>query len=116
MISALGKTTVIVLDTDYNGTTEYADIVLPIAAAVETDGTCTNQAGRVQRLSQAFPPPGEAKAGWEALALLSTGLDGPDAVSITDVFSQLTHSVPAFAGLTYGKIGLQGASLAKAGS
>lgn len=110
--SALGETTVIVLDTDYNSTTEYADIVLPIAAAVETDGTCTNQAGRVQRLSQAFPPPGEAKAGWEALALLSTGLDGPDSVSISDVFGELTHSVPAFAGLTYGKIGLQGTPLA----
>ncbi len=114
--SALGETTVIVLDTDYNDTTEYADIVLPIAAAVETDGTCTNHTGRVQRLSQAFPPPGEAKVGWEALALLSTGLDGPDVVSITDVFSELTHAVPAFAGLTYGKIGLQGAYLAKAGS
>ena len=113
---ALGETRVILLDTDYNGTTEYADIVLPIAAAPETDGTCTNQAGRVQRLSQAFPPPGEAKAGWEALALLSTHLDGPDSVSITDVFGELTQSVPAFTGLTYGKIGLQGVPLAGAGS
>ena len=113
---ALGDTTVILLDTDYSGTTEYADVVLPIAAATETDGTCTNQAGRVQRLSQAFPPPGEAKVGWEALALLSTKLDGPDSVSITDVFGELTQSVPAFSGLTYGKIGLQGVALAEAGS
>ena len=110
---ALDETSVILLDTDYNGTTEYADIVLPIAAAPETDGTCINQAGRVQRLSQAFLPPGEAKVGWEALALLNTKLDGPDCVSITDVFGELTQSVPAFSGLTYGKIGLQGVLVAE---
>ena len=42
---ALGETTVIVLDTDYNDTTEYADIVLPIAAAVET-GRDVYESGR----------------------------------------------------------------------
>ena len=113
---ALSDATVILLDTDYNDTTEYADVVLPIGAAPETDGTCTNHAGRVQRLSAAFPPPGEAKAGWEALALLSTQLGGPDSVSISDVFGELTKTVPAFAGLTYGKIGFQGALLAEGSS
>ena len=85
--------------------------MLPIGAAPETDGTCTNHAGRVQRLSQAFSPPGEAKVGWEVLALLSTQLGGPDLVSISDVFGELTRTVSAFAGLTYGKIGFQGALL-----
>ncbi len=46
---ALSDATVILLDTDYNDTTEYAYVVLPIGAAPETDGTCTNHAGRVQR-------------------------------------------------------------------
>ena len=109
--TALGDVEVILLDTDYTDTTEYADVVLPIGTAPETDGSCINYAGRVQRLRQAFPPPGEAKTGWEALTTLSTKLDGPEAVSISDVFSEVTTAVPAFAGLTYGKIGALGTLL-----
>ncbi|MCE2486621.1 MAG: molybdopterin-dependent oxidoreductase [Desulfurellaceae bacterium] len=109
--AALGEATVILLDTDYTDTTEYADLVLPIATAPETDGSCINYAGRIQRLRQAFPPPGEVKTGWEALALLSTRLDGPDSVSISEVFAELSAAVPALAGLTYGRIGAQGTLL-----
>lgn len=106
--AALAGVKLILLDTDYTDTTEYADLVLPIAAAPETDGSCINYAGRVQRLRQAFPPPGQVKTGWEALALLSTRLGGPDSVSISEVFAELTAAVPALAGLTYGKIGPHG--------
>ena len=109
--AALGEVEVILLDTDYTDTTEYADLVLPIATAPETDGSCINYAGRLQRLRQAFPPPGEVKTGWEALALLSTKLDGPDSVSISEVFAELSAAVPALAGLTYGKIGAHGTLL-----
>ena len=109
--AALGEATVIVLDTDYTDTTEYADLVLPIATAPETDGSCINYAGRIQRLRQAFPPPGEVKTGWEALALLSTQFGGPDSVSITEVFAELSAAVPALAGLTYGRIGAHGTLL-----
>ena len=111
MDAALSDVEVVLLDTDYTDTTEYADVVLPIGTAPETDGSCINYAGRVQRLRQAFPPPGEVKTGWEALALLSTKLDGPDAISISEVFAELTKAVPAFTGLTYGKIGAHGTLL-----
>ena len=109
--AALSDVEVVLLDTDYTDTAEYADVVLPIGTAPETDGSCINHAGRVQRLRQAFPPPGEGKTGWEALALLSTKLDGPDAVSVSEVFAELTKAVPAFTGLTYGKIGAHGTPL-----
>ena len=109
--AALGEATVILLDTDYTDTTEYADLVLPIATAPETDGSCINYAGRIQRLRQAFPPPGEVKTGWEALALLSTQFGGPDSVSISEVFAELSAAVPALAGLTYGRIGAHGTLL-----
>ncbi len=109
--AALAEVTLILLDTDYTDTTEYADLVLPIATTPETDGSCINYAGRVQRLRQAFPPPGQVKTGWEALALLSTTLDGPDSPSISEVFAELTAAVPALAGLTYGKLGPHGLPL-----
>ncbi|MGE0827146.1 MAG: molybdopterin-dependent oxidoreductase [Candidatus Binatia bacterium] len=110
--AALGEVEVIVCDTDYTGTTEYADIVIPIGAPPETDGTFTNHAGRVQRIRQAFPSPGEGKPGWEVLATLSGKLGGAELVSISELFGDLAKNVSAFAGLTYGKIDWQGAPLA----
>jgi NADH-quinone oxidoreductase subunit G len=109
---ALKNVQVIVCDTDYNGTMEYADIVLPIGAAPETDGSLTNHAGRVQRIKQAFPPPNQAKPGWEALALLGAKLGGFEPLSISEAFAELAKNTPAFAGLTYGKLGEHGAPLA----
>lgn len=121
LVSALGRETVektlgnvkvIVFDTDYSGTTEYADIVLPVGTVAETDGTYTNYAGRVQRVRQAFPPPGEAKAGWEAVSLLHAELGGTSYLSAAEVFAELAQTVPAFAGMTYGKLGNHGMLLA----
>jgi len=108
---ALSNVEVIVCDTDYSGIAEYADMLLPIGTAPETDGTYTNHAGRVQRARQAFPPPGEAKVGWEVLATLRGKLGGTEPVSITEVFGELAQRVTPFAGLTYGKLGSQGAPL-----
>ena len=108
---ALGNVEVIVCDTDYSGTAQYADVLLPIATAPETDGTYTNHAGRVQRTRQAFPPPGEARTGWEALVTLRGKLGGTEPVSITEVFGELAQKVTSFAGLTYGKLGSHGTLL-----
>lgn len=110
---ALENVEVLLFDTDYSGTTEYADVILPIATAPETDGTVTNYAGRVQRIRQAFPPPGEAKPGWEALTLLDSKLGGTEHLSSAEVFAELAKKVPAFAGLTYGKLGAHGAPLSE---
>lgn len=110
---ALENVQVIVCDTDYSGTTEYADVVLPIGTAAETDGSFTNFAGRVQRIKQAFSPPQQAKAGWEVLALLGAKLGGFEPTTISEAFADLTKNTPAFAGLTYGKLGEHGAPLAQ---
>jgi NADH-quinone oxidoreductase subunit G len=103
----------VVFATDHNETTLYADTVLPIATFAETDGTFTNFAGRVQRIRQAFPPPGEARTGWEALTALSVqlGAQAPYASS-SDVFAEIAAKTPTFQGLAYGKIGFKGARLA----
>ena len=84
------RITVVVFDTDYSEQTEYADVILPIGTAPETDGTYTNHAGRVQRARQAFQPPAEAKAGWEVLSSLRGKLGGTELISITEVFSEVT--------------------------
>jgi len=110
--AALENVQVIVCDTDYTGVASYADLILPIGAAPETDGTFTNNAGRVQRVRQSFPPPDQAKPGWEALSLLGAKLGGFEPTSISEAFSELAKNSSAFTGLTYGKLGEHGAPLA----
>ncbi|HKA52484.1 MAG TPA: molybdopterin-dependent oxidoreductase, partial [Candidatus Binatia bacterium] len=114
--AALGNVEVVVFDTDYSGTTEYADVLLPIGTAPETDGTVTNYAGRVQRLRQAFPPPGEARPGWEVLSQLGVKFGGTDYLSSAEVFAELADKSPASAGLTHTKLGSHGVQLPGEGS
>jgi len=109
--AALSNAEVIVFDTDYSGTTEYADLVLPIGTAPETEGTFTNYADRVQRVQQAFPPPGDAKPGWEVLSQCGVKFGGTDYLSSAEVFVELANKSPASAGLTYSKLGAYGMQL-----
>ena len=103
----------VVVDTHGGETAQYADVVLPIGTYVETDGTFTNHAGRVQRLRQAFPPPGDARPGWQVLTDLLRALGERDVPAGAEAtFAALAQSCPAFAGLDYEVVGAQGASAA----
>ena len=73
-----------VLSTDANETCQMANQVWPIAAYPEIDGSFTNFQGRVQRIHAAFPPPGNAIAGVEAIARLGHALDGIDRPKTAD--------------------------------
>jgi predicted molibdopterin-dependent oxidoreductase YjgC len=103
----------VVVDTDGCETAQYANVVLPIGTYLETEGTFTNHAGRVQRLRQAIAPPGEARPGWRVLADLLRRLGGQDVPSsAASTFTALAGSCPAFAGLDYDVVGTQGAPAA----
>jgi len=79
-----------------------ARVALPAAAWAEASGTITNAKGHVQRMHPAFPPPGQALAGWEAVVRLAqaTGVKLVWAHA-RDVFKEMTGTVPAWAGLTW---------------
>jgi NADH-quinone oxidoreductase subunit G len=95
-----------------NGTSHYAHWVLPSAVYAEKEGTFVNCHGRVQRIVKAFEPLKESKPEWEILLRLFEGLEIPAPFrSPAEIFLALTKEVPAFAGLTYEKIGLQGVAL-----
>jgi NADH-quinone oxidoreductase subunit G len=92
----------LVLDTDANQTGQMANQVWPIAAYPEIDGSFTNFKGRVQRLHAAFPPPGQAISGIDAIARLAHALDGSERPSTAEaVFTELAAEEPAFTGLTF---------------
>ena len=102
----------VVLDTDASETAQMANQVLPIGAYPETDGSFTNFKGRVQRLSQAFPPPGDALTGIEAIARLGHAIDGQERASDANaIFTQLAASEPAFEGISFDALMPYGVSL-----
>jgi predicted molibdopterin-dependent oxidoreductase YjgC len=103
----------LVLSTDANETCQMANQVWPIAAYPEIDGSFTNFKGRVQRLNAAFPPPGNAIAGIEAIARLSHALDRGDHPNTADsVFAAMAATEPAFKGVSLATLGEHGLDLA----
>jgi NADH-quinone oxidoreductase subunit G len=59
--------TVVVLDHLETGTTEKADIVIPVSTFAESDGTLINNEGRAQRYYKAIIPRGEVRESWRWL-------------------------------------------------
>ena len=106
-------------DIFFNETNIYADVILPAASFAEKDGTFTNSDRRVQRVRQALPPPGQARADWEIVAELArrtyvirnTQYAGaaswsyPDPSAIWDEMRALT---PDFGGISYERLEREG--------
>ncbi len=64
-----------------------ADVLLPIAAFAENEGSFVNVLGQWQRFAPAVPPPGEARPAWKLFRVLGEkmSLPGFDAVTCEDV-------------------------------
>jgi NADH-quinone oxidoreductase subunit G len=98
--------------TNDNPTAGRSHWVLPTAAYLEKDGTFVNCHGRVQRIGRAFPPLADSREDWRLLLEIGGRLNlvvpwrSPE-----EIFQKLAEAVPPFAGLTYERIGLHGASL-----
>lgn len=90
----------------------YASVVLPMAAPAEQDGTYTNVEGRVQRLRQIIPPPGEAKPAWrifseaELRVTPRTPFFNPG-----EIMDEIASKVPAFAPARYSNLDGEGVRL-----
>ncbi|MCC7052198.1 MAG: (2Fe-2S)-binding protein [Gemmatimonadaceae bacterium] len=104
---------VIVVGTVLDATLAGATIVaLPVCNVAEEDGTFTNLRGRVQRFLQAKAPPVQARPTYRVLGALAEALGaGAYPPLAADVFASLAAAVPAFAGLSYRGLGLQGADV-----
>lgn len=96
-----------------------ADLVLPLATFAEQEGAFVNVQGRVQRFWPGLRTPGESRPAWLALGALLAALEGGDAApdSCAQAFAEIVAARhEAFAGLSYGALGTQGAMLASAAS
>ena len=76
---------------------EYADVILPIAAFAETEGTFVNLSGTRQSFAAAAPPYADSRPAWRVLRVMGNlfDLDGFEQETIVDVRSDLGASTAA---------------------
>ncbi|MFV2073549.1 MAG: 2Fe-2S iron-sulfur cluster-binding protein [Thermoanaerobaculales bacterium] len=86
--------------------TAAASLVLPLASWAETEGSYTSSTGRVQLAQRAVPPKGQARPAWEVLFRLAVelGIEEERTVSPRTLFAELAAVIPAFAGMTFGRM------------
>ena len=131
----------IVHATNFNRTTELADVVFPAATYAEKNGTMVNFQGRVQRLMPAVSTvemdrslegmsmsrldkfgtqfdrwakgnKHDARSTWKIISGLASTLGGKFKFNMAEeVFSEISKKVDAFKGLDYDVIGDKGAML-----
>jgi len=90
----------------------HAVAALPICNFAEEDGTFTNLRSRVQRFLQAKAAPAQARPSYRVVGELATALGaGAFPPLAADIFASIATTVPAFTGMTYRTLGLQGAPL-----
>ena len=63
-----------VIDFFLSETAAHADVVLPGSLHEEDEGTVTTLEGRVVKINEAIPPPGEARRDWEIICDLAARL------------------------------------------
>jgi formate dehydrogenase major subunit len=92
-----------------NETTKYADVILPSSSFLEKTGTFTNAERRVQMVTAAKEPPGEAKTDFQILMDVSAALGHEmDYETPSDVMDEIAEMTPRYAGLSHERIGRKG--------
>jgi predicted molibdopterin-dependent oxidoreductase YjgC len=91
-------------------TMQHAHVVLPTTTFAEMDGTLTNLEGRVQRLRQAITPVGSSRPGWMIARDLArcVGDTSWEYEAAAEVMDEITALVPAYAGKSYDRLGVEG--------
>ncbi len=104
-------------DVFINESGAFADVFLPAASWAEKEGTFTNTDRRIQRVRQAIPPRGEARADWEIICDLANRiekrLNRPNTARWTyeepeEVYREMANVVPMFRGINYERIESEG--------
>ena len=74
---------------------DYADVLLPVAAAYETSGSRINAQGDWQSFSAVVPAPGEARPSWKVLRVLANLMDlnDFDYQSTTEIYDEVNALV-----------------------
>jgi len=93
----------VVITSHWSQTAEEADVVLPMAAYPENEGSLLSGEGRLQGLHPAAEPVGEARPAWKILRVLahSLGVPGSEFVEVAEI-RQKAEAAIARAGIALG--------------
>ncbi|QUM86033.1 formate dehydrogenase subunit alpha [Moritella sp. 28] len=99
----------VVQDIFLTETAQYADVVLPSCSFAEKSGHFTNTERRVQRISPAVNPPGEAKEDWAIIQDIANAMGSDWAYkSVEDITEEITQLTPQYAGIHWDRVGKDG--------
>jgi NADH-quinone oxidoreductase subunit G len=80
----------------------YADVVFPVAAMGECEGTATNLEGRVQKVNRLVPPVGSARPAWSILDDLASEMGADLGASSAEALAkEIAEVAPAYTGVTW---------------
>ncbi len=89
---------IILMDHTLHETSDYAHIVLPVAAFAEETGTLVNSEGRAQRYFQVFVPEGDIRPAWhwlkDIIISVTGAKEGASWQSLDDCIAALAGSIP----------------------
>ena len=94
----------------FSETCQFADVILPAASYLEQEGTFTNGERRIQHVSPAVSPPGEAMPDWLAVQKTAHMLGANwDYDSPSDVMDEIAQVAPhLFGGISYQRLAENG--------
>jgi NADH-quinone oxidoreductase subunit G len=104
----------ILVDAFRTKASDFASVSLPAHAFGEIEGSFTNFQGHVQRVRASVSPHADSWPAWKIAQELARRLGAsavPQFTGAQAVFAALAAAVPAFSGLSYAKLGPQGAPL-----
>lgn len=90
-------------------TAQFADVILPAASAVESNGTFTSSTRRVQLVKQAIDPKGSAKQDWEIVQELAQRF-GHDwgYESAAEIMDEIAELTPIYGGISHERLDTEG--------
>lgn len=93
---------VIAIDLFLTDSNRNADVLLPAAGFAEKTGTVTNVEGRVQKVNQIQPAPGQARADWEIIDDIATRMGVPLGLSSAETIAkEIASTAPAYEDVTW---------------
>ncbi len=96
----------VVQDIFLSESAQPADVILPAVSFAERDGTFTNTERRVQRVSKAIEPIGEAKPDWWITCQIAKqmGAKGFDFASPAQIMEEIARVTPSYGGITHERL------------
>ncbi|MEH0664689.1 formate dehydrogenase subunit alpha [Vibrio scophthalmi] len=95
----------VVQDIFLTETAQYADVVLPSCSFAEKAGHFTNTERRVQRITPAVAPPGEAKEDWWIIQVIANAMGGEWRYrQVSDITNEIARVTPQYGGLKWANI------------